>query len=80
MKHRLEYPGNDRISYIDNNGSYTTDINPDFHEIDLRYIWQTLSECEEFMSFFEQTAKKVAVYPYTNGYFYDWSYFVFVER
>ena len=80
MKHRLEYPGNDRISYIDNNGIYTTDINPDFHEPDLRYIWQTLSECEEFMSFFERTTKKVAVYPYTNGYFYDWSYFVFVER
>lgn len=80
MKQGLEYPGSDRISYINNNGIYTTDINPDFHETDLHYIWQTLSECEEFMSFFEQTTKKVAVYPYTNGYFYDWSYFVFVER
>jgi len=82
MKYSLEYPGSDRISYIDNNGNYTTESQ--LPESDLHYIWQTLSNCEEFMSFYEQTSKKVAVYLYTPsvgvGNPYDAYYMVFVER
>lgn len=83
MKSGLEYPGNDRISYINESGNYTAEI-IDFPEADLHYVWQTLSDCEEFMSYYNQTYKKVAVYPYTPsvgvGDPYEWYYMVFVER
>ena len=77
-----QYPGNEKISFINHYGNYTTEI--DFPETDLHYVWQTLSDCEEFMSYYNQTYKKVAVYPYTPsvgvGDPYDWYYLVFVER
>ena len=83
MKSGLEYPGNGRISYIDESGNYTAEIT-NFPEADLHYVWQTLSDCEEFMSYYNQTYKKVAVYPYTPsvgvGNPYEWYYLVFVER
>lgn len=81
MKHGLSFPS-DRISYIDADGSYVQDV--DESDNDLGYIWQTLSEQEEFMSYYEQTSKKVAVYLYTPsvglGDPYEWYYMVFVER
>ena len=77
-----QYPGNEKISFINDYGNYTTEI--DLPETDLHYVWQTLSDCEEFMSYYNQTYKKVAVYPYTPsvgvGDPYDWYYLVFVER
>lgn len=77
-----QYPGNEKISFINDNGIYTMEIN--HTETDLHYVWQTLSDCEEFMSYYNQTHKKVAVYPYTPsvgvGDPYDWYYLVFVER
>ncbi|MBR3947027.1 MAG: hypothetical protein IKJ56_08000 [Bacteroidales bacterium] len=81
MKRGLSFPS-DRISYIDADGSYVQDV--DESDNDLGYIWQTLSDCEEFMSYYEQTSKKVAVYLYQPsvgmGDPYDWYYMVFVER
>jgi len=81
MKRGLTFPS-DRISYIGVDGSYVQDI--DESDNDLGYIWQTLSAQEEFMSYYEQTAKKVAVYLYAPsvgiGNPYDWYYMVFVER
>lgn len=81
MKRGLTFPS-DRISYIGVDGSYVQDI--DESDNDLGYIWQTLSAQEEFMSYYNQTYKKVAVYPYTPsvgvGDPYEWYYMVFVER
>lgn len=81
MKRGLSFPS-DRISYIDDDGSYVQDV--DESDNDLGYIWQTLSTQEEFMSYYEQTSKKVAVYLYTPslgvGDPYDAYYMVFVER
>lgn len=81
MKRGLSFPS-DRISYIDDDGSYVQDV--DESDNDLGYIWQTLSAQEEFMSYYEQTSKKVAVYLYTPslgvGDPYDAYYMVFVER
>ncbi|MBO7653202.1 MAG: hypothetical protein J6S84_10905 [Bacteroidales bacterium] len=81
MKCGLSFPS-DRISYIDADGSYVQDV--DESDNDLGYIWQTLSAQDEFMSYYEQTSKKVAVYLYTPsvgvGNPYDAYYMVFVER
>lgn len=81
MKRGLSFPS-DRISYIDADGSYVQDV--DESDNDLGYIWHTLSAQEEFMSYYEQTSKKVAVYLYTPsvgvGNPYDAYYMVFVER
>ncbi len=81
MKRSLLFPS-DRISYIDADGSYVQDV--DESDNDLGYIWQTLSAQEEFMSYYEQTSKKVAVFLYAPsvgiGNPYDWYYMVFVER
>lgn len=81
MKRGLSFPS-DRISYIDADGSYVQDV--DESDNDLGYIWQTLSAQEEFMSYYEQTSKKVAVYLYQPsvgmGDPYEWYYMVFVER
>lgn len=81
MKRGLSFPS-DRISYIDADGSYVQDV--DESDNDLGYIWQTLSAQDEFMSYYEQTSKKVAVYLYTPsvgvGNPYDAYYMVFVER
>lgn len=81
MKRGLSFPS-DRISYIDADGSYVQDV--DESDNDLGYIWQTLSAQDEFMSYYEQTSKKVAVYLYQPsvgvGDPYDWYYMVFVER
>ncbi len=81
MKRGLSFPS-DRISYIDADGNYVQDV--DESDNDLGYIWQTLSSQEEFMSYYEQTSKKVAVFLYQPsvgvGDPYDWYYMVFVER
>lgn len=81
MKRGLSFPS-DRISYIDADGSYVQDV--DESDNDLGYIWQTLSAQDEFMSYYEQTSKKVAVYLYQPsvgmGDPYEWYYMVFVER
>ena len=81
MKRSLLFPS-DRISYIDADGNYVQDV--DESDNDLGYIWQTLSAQEEFMSYYEQTAKKVAVFLYAPsvgvGDPYEWYYMVFVER
>ena len=81
MKRGLSFPS-DRISYIDVDGSYIQDI--DESDNDLGYIWQTLSAQDEFMSYNNQTSKKVAVYLYQRsvgvGDPYEWYYMVFVER
>ncbi len=81
MKRSLSFPS-DRISYIGVDGSYTQDV--DESDNDLGYIWQTLSAQDEFMSYYEQTSKKVAVFLYQPsvgvGDPYEWYYLVFVER
>jgi hypothetical protein len=81
MKRGLSFPS-DRISYIGVDGSYAQDV--DESDNDLGYIWQTLSAQEEFMSYYEQTSKKVAVFLYQPsvgvGDPYDAYYMVFVER
>ena len=81
MKRNLSFPS-DRISYIDVDGNYVQDV--DESDNDLGYIWQTLSAQEEFMSYYEQSQKKVAVFLYAPsvsiGNPYDWYYLVFVER
>lgn len=81
MKYGLSFPS-ERISYIGVDGTYAQDV--DESDNDLGYIWQTLSAQEEFMSYYEQTSKKVAVYLYQPsvgvGDPYEWYYMVFVER
>lgn len=76
----LPFPGLDRIGFINNNGEYTSTTD----ETELRNIWQTLSKQKEFQHYFDNSAKKVAVYLYTPsvgmGNPYDFYYLVFTEQ
>ena len=76
----LPFPGLDRIGFINYNGEYTSTTD----ETELRNIWQTLSKQKEFQHYFDNSAKKVAVYLYTPsvgmGNPYDFYYLVFTEQ
>lgn len=76
----LNYPGQDKIAFIDNSGNYIVTS----EESELQHIWQTESKQREFQHYYGNTHKKVAVYLYQPsqgvGNPADWFYLVFVEQ
>ena len=80
MDNGLPYPGQSRISFINNGGHYETVTD----ERDLQYIWQSVSRQKEFQHYYRNSSKKVAVYLYTPsegiGNPADAYYLVFTEQ
>lgn len=80
LNNGLPYPGQNKVSFINNSGNYITTS----EETDLQHIWQTVSKQKEFQHYYGNTHKKVAVYLYTPsvgiGNPADWYYLVFVEQ
>lgn len=80
MDNGLPYPGQSRISFINNGGHYETVTD----ERDLQYIWQSVSRQKEFQHYYGNSSKKVAVYLYTPsvgvGNPADAYYLVFTEQ
>lgn len=80
MDNGLPYPGESRISFINNGGHYETVTD----ERDLQYIWQSVSRQKEFQHYYGNSSKKVAVYLYTPsvgvGNPADAYYLVFTEQ
>lgn len=76
----ISYPGQNRISYINNGGIYETVTN----ERDLKNVWRSVSCQKEFQHFYRHSSKKVAVYLYTPsvgiGNPADAYYLVFTEQ
>lgn len=80
MDNGLPYPGQSRISFINDGGHYETVTD----ERDLQYIWQSVSRQKEFQHYYGNSSKKVAVYLYTPsvgiGDPADAYYLVFTEQ
>lgn len=80
MDNGLPYPGQSRISFINDGGHYETVTD----ERDLQYIWQSVSRQKEFQHYYGNSSKKVAVYLYTPsvgiGNPADAYYLVFTEQ
>lgn len=80
MSAGLPYPGQSRIAFINEEGSYVTVTD----EAELQHIWQSVSHQKEFQYYYGHSSKKVAVYLYTPsvgvGNPADASYFVFTEQ
>ena len=80
LNNRLPYPGQNKISFINDAGTYQTVTD----DADLQRIWQTVSKQQEFRRYYANSHKKVAVYLYTPsvgiGNPADWYYLVFIEQ
>ena len=80
MDNGLPYPGQSRISFINDGGHYETVTD----ESELQYIWQSVSQQKEFQHYYGNSSKKVAVYLYTPsvgiGNPADAYYLVFTEQ
>lgn len=80
MDNGLPYPGQSRISFINDAGHYETVTD----ERELQYIWQSVSRQKEFQHYYGNSSKKVAVYLYTPsvgiGDPADAYYLVFTEQ
>ena len=80
MDNGLPYPGQSRISFINDGGNYVTVTD----ERELQYIWQSVSRQKEFQHYYGNSSKKVAVYLYTPsvgvGDPADAYYLVFTEQ
>ena len=80
MDNGLPYPGQSRISFINDGGHYETVTD----ENELKYIWQSVSQQKEFQHYYGNSSKKVAVYLYTPsvgvGDPADAYYLVFTEQ